>query len=198
MKEARKKKIDRMQKKSGLEKKAMNSKHGRRRYIDDYKLVGKELIYYGSWYILEGDARDRRRYNVTMTLCACAAAVSAAVPGFTHIRGMYTPYVLIPYVVWLMAAVLCVVDAVKVWNAGERLNREQFERGAKRNRHGALVLLCAAAAAVLGQTAFLLFLDGGGSLAGELLFEFCAAVGAAAGFVMFRTAKNASWKIKKQ
>lgn len=198
MKKTKKKKPAANKKSSAPNKKAAAAKGGRKRYVDDYKLVGKALVYYGDWYVLDGSAKDRRRYNLTMTALACVAVLSAFAPGFTHIRGMFRPYVIIPYVVWAISAVMCVIDAVKVWNAGEKLNREQYDLGAKRIKYSALVLLCAGAASLLGQAVYLVFFDGGGSLGGELLFELCAAIGAGAGYAMFRTAKTAVWKIKKR
>ncbi len=172
-------------------------KHGKRKYIEDYKLVGKQLTYTGDWFVFTGTAAELRRYNCIMTgLSICCFAVLLMI-GFLRMSGIYKAYVLVPYVLSMMISALCTIDSVKVWNAGSRLNREQYERGAQRLGKAPAVLAVTAAVAALGEAAFLLFVGIYLDIRAEITFLIGSAAVAAAAFLMYKQSRRAEWKKTK-
>lgn len=178
-------------------KSSTGKKRGRRKYIEDYKLVGKTLVYTGDWYVFRGGADELRRHNYLMaalSICCCAVFVMA---GFMRMSGLYRIYVLLPYVLSLMLSVLCLADTIKVWSAGARLNREQYERGVLRLSRSTLVLAALSAAAALGEGAFIIFVGVYPDIKTELTFLVSSAAACAASVMMFRQLRRTVWEKKK-
>lgn len=180
-----------------MNRKSPAGKRGRRKYIEDYKLVGKTLVYTGDWYVFRGTAAELKRHNsLTTALAICCCAILVMI-GFMRMSGLYRIYVLIPYVLSLMLSVLCLADSIKVWNAGARLNREQYERGALRLTRCAPVLAVLCAAAALGEAAFIIFVGIYPDIKTELTFLIGSAASAAAAVLMLRQMRRAVWEKKK-
>lgn len=189
--------MDKKALKDYIDKKPVIKKHGRRKYIEDYKLVGKELVYTGDWFVFTGTSADLNRHNYIMTgLSVCSFAVLLMI-GFLRMSGIYKVYVLAPYVLSLMISALCVIDSFKIWNAGDRLNREQYERGASRIVKTSLILAAASAVATLGEAAFLIFVRVYLDLRSELTFLIGAAAVTAAAVLMYFQTRRAEWKKTK-
>lgn len=180
-----------------MDKKPVIKKRGRRKYIEDYKLVGKELVYTGDWYVFTGTAAGLRRHNyITAGLSVCCFAVLLMI-GFLHMSGIYRFYVLAPYVLSLMLSVVCVIDAFKLWNAGEKLNREQYERGAVRIVRASVILAVTSAVSTLGEAAFLIFVGVYLDLRSELTFLIGAAAVTAAAVLMHFQTRRIEWRKTK-
>lgn len=180
-----------------MDKKPVIKKRGRRKYIEDYKLVGKELVYTGDWFVFTGTAAELKRHNYIMAgLSVCSFAVLLMI-GFLRMNGIYRVYVLAPYVLSLIISAMCVIDSFKIWNAGDRLNREQYERGANRIVKTTVILAAAAAVATLGEAAFLIFVGVYLDLMSELAFLIGAAAVTAAAVLMHFQTRRAEWKKTK-
>ncbi len=180
-----------------MDKKQTTKKRGRRKYLDDYKLVGKSFVYTGDWFVFNGTDKQLRRYNMGMTALSVLGFACMLAIGFLPVRSLYRFYVLLPYVLSLMISVMCLIDAVKVWNAGGRLNRKQYERGAKRIEKTSLALFAAATLAVLGEAGYLIFVGRQQGLLSELSFLAGALICAVSSFLMHRLARSAGWKKSK-
>ena len=171
---------------------------GRRRFLDDYRPVGGKFVYVGAYYCFNGDSAVHRRFGRVTVACALAAVAVAVAVGCMRQGGFDRPYVLLPYVASLIAGAFAVYDAVRLANAGEKLNREQYETGAKRLPGAALAQGIALALAALGQAGYLIFDRAGLRLPNDVLGLVGLLAAAAAAVVLYKTARAAAWTEKPQ
>lgn len=101
------------------EKHNRKKKNGRRAYLEHFQKEGDDYVYKGKSVDWPAGGMARKRALLTLWLCIGLGAICAAAGGCISGTGMdRCPYVLLPYMVWLMLQVsmlwsLCRLTAAK-------------------------------------------------------------------------------------
>lgn len=131
---------------------------GLRPWLDDIQLDGSgKYAYKGSHMKFSGDEAQRRRFLLSLGLCMGGAAVCTVAAGCLNVGDAdNTMYVLIPYMIEVIAAVAFVWSSVRLLLGGSVLRSYVFDQTVKRLPVLAAVLAFGAAATLIGAAVFLI------------------------------------------
>ena len=130
---------------------------GRRPWLDDIKLEDSgKYAYKGSHMKFSGNALQRKRFFLTLGLCMGGAAVCTVAAGCLNVGTLdNTMYVLIPYMIEVVAAVAFLWSAVRLLLGGDVLRSYVFDQTVKRLPVLAAILALGAAATLIGAAVHL-------------------------------------------
>lgn len=131
---------------------------GRRPWLDDFKLEDSgQYAYQGSHMKFSGDAQLRKRFLWRLGLSMGGAAACTVAAGCLNVGDAdNTVYVLIPYMIEVIAAVAFVWSAVRLLLGGSILRSYVFDQTVKRLPVLAVALAVGAAATLIGAAVFLI------------------------------------------
>jgi hypothetical protein len=131
---------------------------GLRPWLDDIQLDGSgKYAYKGSHMKFAGDEAQRKRFLLTLGLSMGGAAVCTVAAGCLDVGDAdNTMYVLIPYMIEVIAAVAFVWSSVRLLLGGSVLRSYVFNQTVKRLPVLAAILALGAAATLVGAAVFLI------------------------------------------
>lgn len=131
---------------------------GRRPWLDDIRLEDSgKYAYKGSHMKFSGDEAQRRRFLLTLSLCMGGAVACTVAAGCLNVGDAdNTMYVLIPYMIEVVAAVAFLWSSVRLLLGGSVLRSYVFDQTVKRLPVLAAVLAVGAAATLTGAAVFLI------------------------------------------
>ncbi len=131
---------------------------GLRPWLDDIQLDGSgKYAYKGSHMKFSGDEAQRKRFLWRLGLPMAGAAVCTVAAGCLNVGDAdNTMYVLIPYMIEVIAAVAFVWSSVRLLLGGSILRSYVFDQTVKRLPVLAVLLALGAAATLTGAAVFLI------------------------------------------
>jgi len=131
---------------------------GRRPWLDDIQLDGSgKYAYKGSHMKFSGDALQRKRYLWRLGVYMGGAAACTVAAGCLNVGDLdNTMYVLIPYMIEVIAAVAFVWSSCRLLLGGSVLRSYVYDQTVKRLPVLAVILFAGAAATLCGAAVFLI------------------------------------------
>ena len=173
----------------------------RRSYLDHFhKNAAGEYIYSGEHYAYTTEKKPRRRaLGELWVLCALAVATTL-VGGCIPVPGLSgCAYVLIPYVVGVIASCSLIWTMGQLSAGGDPLREYVYLTTVKKLPHRTLITAAASCLAVLGEAVYLLRIGGGEKTGLAVLFLVLEVVAAVSAALAWGCCKGLSWdKTKKR
>ena len=171
-----------------------NKKHSKLEYFQ--RNAAGEYIYTGKHMSYVSTEKSRKRLLLELWGLGTAGMICLLVGGFLPLRsfrGCF--YVLLPYMIALVAAISCLWTIGELTGGGEPLRQYVHDATVLKLPGRAMIAAVAAGLCILGQAIYCI-LHGGGAVGALIAFFLLEGVGAAAMLLLFRCIRSASWKLE--
>ena len=170
-------------------------KKGRRAYLNDFQqTLSGEYVYQGVTYTFEGSKKQRMHLYLKLLALGLVMAAAGITAGSISAPGSLNCfYVVIPFVIALMASLSLLWGLCRLWAGGSPLREYIYQATLDQfPPRGTLTAVCAGCALV-GETVYVIRNGTGGLVGGMILFLFCHAVILAGSILWIHTTENSCW-----
>ena len=171
------------------------NKHSKLEYFQ--RNAAGEYIYTGKHMAYVSKGKSRKRLLTELWGLGIGGGIFLLAGGFLPIesfRGCF--YVLLPYIVALVAAFSCLWTISELTGGGEPMRQYVHDATVLKLPGRAMIAAVAAVLCILGQAIYCI-LHSGGTVGVLLAFFLLEGAGAAAMVLLFRCIRGANWQLEK-
>ena len=171
----------------------------KREYLNNYEADGSgKYIYTGVWYVLRGSTADYRRVRLFYVLLAVVEFACLIGMGCLPIGSSRTAYVMLPYVLEFLPAMLTSFAAASIAASGGRLTEHRYRKSVERLRSATVLGILFGAAAAIGQMLYLMRSREAGTRAADLLFLLGCLVSVFFNYLAIRVGSRYPWEAEEK
>ena len=162
--------------------------------LEHFQRNAAEYIYTGAHMTYVSEGKSRKRLLTELWGTGIGGGICLLAGGFLHIesfRGCF--YVLLPYIVALVAAFSCLWTISELTSGGEPMRQYVHDATVLKLPGRAMI---AAVVCILGQAIYCI-LHSGGTVGVLLAFFLLEGAGATAMVLLFRCIRGANWQLEK-
>ena len=168
---------------------------GRRAYLNDFhQTLSGEFVYEGALYTFEGTPRQRRMLYLRLAALGLVMSAAGVVCGCIYAPGTLNCfYILIPYIISLMASVSLLWGLARLAWAGSPLRAYIYQATMDQFPVRTTLAAITSGAAIVGEVVYVCLHGAGELAAGMAVFLLCQGLVLAGALLWRRLTENSCW-----